>query len=105
MKLEELTNIRVLTAIERNAEKFMETAGFKLIHYERSGVRIAYDYIESWKRERIKICEPTWTGLFKVLRQLRLNSLATSIDSILRKTSPSESIEQLAEHEDPENGI
>ena len=68
-------------------------------------MRIAYEYIESWKKEKIRYYEPTWKGLFAVLRQIGLNSLATSIDNILRKISPSEPIEQLAEHKDPENGI
>ena len=96
----------MLTAIEKNAEKFRDTAGFKLVHSRRRRkVRIAYEYIESWKREKIKFYEPTWTGLFAVLRQIGLNSLATSIDSILRETSPSEPIEQLVEHKDPENGM
>ena len=104
MKLEGLTNILILTAIEKNAEKFMETAGFKLVHSERRNVRIAYEYIESWKREKIKSYKPTWTGLFAVLRQIGLNSLATSIDSILRETSRP-SIEQLVECKDPENGM
>ena len=105
VKLEGLTNIPVLTAIEKNAEKFMDTAGFKLVHSRRRKVRIAYEYIESWKKEKIRYYEPTWKGFFAVLRQIGLNSLATSIDNILRKTSPSEPIEQLAEHKDPENGI
>ena len=106
MKLEELANIPVLTRIEENAEKFVNTAGFKLVHSNRRReVRIACEYIESWKREKIKFYEPTWTGLFAVLRQIGLNSLATSIDSILRKTGPSEPIEQLGERKDPEKGI
>ena len=104
MKLEELANIRVLTGIEKNAEKFVDTAGFKLVHSEMGKVRIACEYIEAWKEEKtIRCYEPTWRGLFKVLRRIGLNPLATSIDSILRETSPS--IEQLAEHKDPENGI
>ena len=68
-------------------------------------MRIAYECIKSWKREKIRYYEPTWTGLFAVLKQIGLNSLATSIDSFLRETSPSESIEQLAERKDPEKGI
>ena len=103
MKLEELTNIPVLTAIENNAEKFVDTAGFKLVHSRRRKVRIAYEYIEGWKQEKIKFYEPTWTGLFTVLRQIGLNSLATSIDVILSETSPS--IEQGVECEDPDNGV
>jgi hypothetical protein len=104
LKLEGLTNIPVLTAIENNAEKFMETAGFKLVHSERSRpVRIAYEYIESWKKEKMRFYEPTWKELFAVLRQIGLNSLAMRIDRILRETSPS--IEQLEERQDPENGM
>ena len=105
MKLEELANIRALTGIEENAEKFVDTAGFKLVHSERGKtVRIACEYIEAWKEEKtIRCYEPTWRGFFKVLRQIGLNSLATRIDSILRVTSPS--IEQLVERKDPENGI
>ncbi|MCG8621070.1 MAG: hypothetical protein MJE68_03575 [Proteobacteria bacterium] len=104
MKLEELVNIRVLTGIEENAEKFVDTAGFKLVHSTRRKVRIACEYIEAWKKEKIIRChKPTWRGLFTVLRQIRLSSLAASIDSILRETSPS--IEQGVECEDPENGM
>ena len=105
MKLEELTNIPVLTAIENNAEKFVDTAGFKLVHSRRRKVRIAYEYIEGWKREKMRFYEPTWTGLFAVLGQTGLNSLAMSIDSILRETSPRPSVEQVVERKDPENGI
>ena len=97
-------NIPVLTAIKKNAGKFMDTAGFKLVHSRRRReVRIAYEYIESWKKEKIRYYEPTWTGLFAVLRQIGFNSLATSIDNILRETSPS--IEQLVESKDPGNGM
>jgi hypothetical protein len=104
LKLEGLANIPVLTAIENNAEKFMDTAGFRLVHYgRRKEVRIAYEYIEGWKKEKtIRCYEPTWTGLFAVLRQIGLNSLAMSIDTILRETSLS--IEQLVERKDPKNG-
>jgi hypothetical protein len=102
LKLERLTNIPVLTAIEDNAEKFIDTAGFKLVQSGRKEVRIAYEYIESWKKEKITYYGPTWTGLFAVLRQIGLNSLAMSIDSFLRETSPS--VEQLVERKDPENG-
>lgn len=104
MKLEELANIRVLTGIEENVEKFKDTAGFKLVDSEMGKVRIACEYIEAWKKEKtIRCYEPTWRGLFKILRQIGLISLATSIDRILKETSPS--IEQLAERKDPENGI
>jgi hypothetical protein len=106
LKLEELPNfnIPVLKAIENNAEKFMDTAGFRLVRSRRrKEVRIANKYIESWKKEKIKFYEPTWTGLFAVLRQIGQTSTATNIDTILRETSPS--VEQLVEHKDPENGM
>ena len=51
-KLEALAKLPVLTAIEDNAERFVDTAGFKLLHYVRK-VRIAHEYIESWKEEKI----------------------------------------------------
>ena len=104
VKLEELTNIPVLTVIEKNAEEFKDTAGFNLLHFGgRRKVRVAYEYIESWKKDKVRYYEPTWTGLFAVLRQIGLNSLATSIDNILRETSPV--IEQLVESKDPETGM
>jgi hypothetical protein len=103
LKLEGLTNIPVLTAIEDNAEKFVDTAGFKLVYSGSKEVRIAYEYIQGWKKEKMRFYEPTWTGLFAVLGQIGLNSLATSIDNILRETSPS--VEQLVERKDPENGM
>jgi hypothetical protein len=104
LKLEGLTNIQVLTAIEDNAEKFVDTAGFKVVHSGSKEVRIAYEYIEGWKMEKtIRCYDPTWTGLFTVLRQIGLNSLATSIDTILRETSPS--VEQLVGLKEPKNGM
>ena len=85
---------------------FKRTAGFKLAStaFPRSmKVRLAYEYIGSWKREKNPIYEPTWSGLLAVLRQIGLDSLAQNIDSILKKTSPS--VEHSDEHKDPENGI
>ena len=103
LKLEGIANIPVLTAIENNAEKFVDTAGFKLVRSQKSReVRIACEYIEAWKMEKIPIYKPTWSGLFEVLGQVGLNSLATRIDSILKETSPS--VVQQDEHEDPLHG-
>jgi hypothetical protein len=103
LKLEGLANIRVLTDIENHAEKFMDTAGFRLVGSGRRK-EIAYEYIEGWKKEKtIRCYEPTWMGLFAVLRQIELDSMATSIDTFLRETSPS--IELLVEHRDPKNGM
>ena len=96
-------NIPVLTNIENNAEMFMDTAGFKLATKYLSKVRLAYEYIGSWKREKNPIYKPTWSGLLAVLRQIGLDSLAQNIDSILKKTSPS--VEDLDEHKDPDNGM
>lgn len=82
----------------------MDTAGFKLVHSQKNRkVRIACEYIEAWKMEKIRFYKPTWSGLFAVLGQVGLNSLATRIDSILRETSPY--VEQQDEHQDPDNGI
>ena len=99
-KLEALANIPVLTAIEDNAEKFMDTAGSRLEHCFRSRkMRLAYEYIENWKSEKNPFHKPTWSGLLTVLGEIGLESLAKNIDDILKNTSSS--VQQLDEHKDP----
>ena len=105
-KLEGLANISVLTAIENNAEKFMDKAGFQLVYCCKSrnmNVRLAYEYIESWQMEKNPFYKPTWSGLIAVLGTIGLESLANRIDGILKETSPP--AEHLDEHKHPENGI
>ena len=92
----------MLTDIEKNAEQFMGTAGFKLEQFRRR-VQLAYEYIESWKMEKNPCYKPTWSGFFAVLRQIGLDPLATSIDGILKEISPPH--EPLDECKDPENGM
>ena len=71
-KLEGLAKVPVLTAIEDNAEKFMDKAGFNLFNLVRCfrtrKVRLACEYIESWKVEKNPFHKPTWLGLLSVLR-------------------------------------
>ena len=104
-KLEGLANILVLTAVEDNAEKFMDTAGFQLRRCSRKteNVRIAYEYIESWKKEKQPFHQPTWSGFLTVLREIGLEPLAQRIDDFLKETSPS--VEHLDEQKDPEDGM
>jgi hypothetical protein len=102
-----LVNIKALTAIEDNAEKFMETAGFQLMYMYHSmnmKVRLSYEYIESWQTEKNPFYKPTWSGLIEVLGIIGLESLAKRIDGILKETSPHVD-EYLDEHKDPENGM
>ena len=91
--------------MEENLEKFMDTAGFQLVHVRILGdkKRIAYEYIESWRRGKNHNYKPTWSGLLSLLERIELDSLAQSIDSILKKMSPL--AEQLDEHKDPDNGM
>ena len=101
-KLENLAKIMILSAVESNVEKFMDTAGFQFIHCFRSRkVRLAYEYIESWKLEKNPFHKPTWLGLLTVLGEIGYDSMAQNIDGILKDTSPS--VQQLDEHKDPEN--
>ena len=104
-KLEILAKIPILAAVEGNLEKFMDTAGFRLVTVRILGdtIRIAYEYIESWRRGKNPTYKPTWSGLLSLLERIELDSLAQKIDSILKKISPS--FEQLDEHKDPDNGM
>jgi hypothetical protein len=103
-KLEGLVDIPVLTAIEDNAEKFMDKAGFQLMYCSRNMmVRLAYEYIESWQMEKNPFYKPTWSGLIKVLGIIGLELLAKQVDGILKETSPD--VEHLDEHKEPENGM
>ena len=92
-KLEESSaSIRVLSAIECNAEKFKDAAGFSLIKcYDPSteDMKIAQEHIESWKAEKKPIHKPTWSALLEVLKDVGLDCLAQEIDDFLWRTSPS----------------
>lgn len=102
-KLEGLANIPVLTAIENNAERFMDKAGFQLMYRIRTmKVRLAYEYIESWQMEKNPFYKPTWSGLIAVLGTIGLEWLAKRINDILKETSPH--VEHLDKHKDPKNG-
>lgn len=92
-KLEESSvHIRVLSAIESNAEKFKDAAGFSLIKwhdFSTENMKIAQEHIESWKAEKMPIHKPIWSALLEVLREVGLDHLAQEIDDFLRRTSPS----------------
>lgn len=81
----------------------MDTAGFQLVQILGNTKRIAFEYIESWRRGKNPTYKPTWSGLLSLLERVELDSLAQNIDSILKKTSPP--FEQLDEHKDPDNGM
>lgn len=103
-KLEGLANLPVLTFVERTIEQFMDTAGFQLNRcFSKRGMRIAYEYIESWKVEKSPFYKPTWSGLLSVLGVIGFDSLAQNIGKVLTDTSSS--VEPLDDCKDPENGM
>ena len=102
-KLENLAKIPILAAMEENLEKFMDTAGFQLVRILGDKKGLPTEHIESWRRGENPNCKPTWSGLLSLLERIELDSLAQSIDSILKKMSPL--AEQLDEHKEPDNGM
>lgn len=92
-KLQESSaNIRVLSALECNIEKFKDTAGYNLIKlhdFSITNMKVAHENIESWKAEKTPNLMPIWSAFLEVLREIGLGHLAQDIDDFLKKTSPS----------------